>query len=335
MTATAIRTTPVGGTITCPRCGSENRPDRRNCEVCRINLKFALENPAEIARLRQAGAGREPWLDGRVEGETAASATRREGLPPSILLLFGSFVFAFCLGEAVHELGHFLTHRAYGVEVGMVLDPFGASRILHGSAAPQEILGITSAAGPLLNLLAGLALSLSLWHLRRPALLPLLLWGPVALVQEGVTFSLGLLTSGGDAQLVVDWGVPAPVLLGLGFCFLATGVALLCGLLPLVGLSSTDPFGRKLGIVAGGMVSFLLIRLLVSSSSSPAAARENTAPLLFSLLLAALVALLFRPLASRLGPGLDLEPSAVTWPAAMSSLALALGMVLFQMTFLN
>ena len=32
----------------------------------------------------------------------------------SALLLLGAFAFAFLLGEAAHELGHYLAHRAYG-----------------------------------------------------------------------------------------------------------------------------------------------------------------------------------------------------------------------------
>jgi hypothetical protein len=335
MTVTTIGTMSAD-TITCPRCGTENRADRLNCEVCRINLRFALENPEEIARLRQADAGQARWVDGPRERDAAVTSTS-EGKPLllPVLLLLGAFAFVFCLGEAVHELGHFLAHRAYGVEVGIKLDPFGDSRILHGSSAPEEIWGITSLAGPLFNLLVGLIVSLSLWRLRRPALLPLVLWGPVALIQEGVTFSLGLLTPGGDAQLIVEWGVPTAVLLSFGILFLASGVALLCRLLPLVGLAPNDSFGRKFGVVAGGMISFMVLRLLVSSASSPAAVQENTAPLLFSLLLATIVVALYRPLASVFKRIPEAEPAPVTWPAARSALALAMGMVLFQIIFLN
>jgi hypothetical protein len=337
MSGLAVPTIPAADTITCPRCGAENRADCLNCEVCRINLRFALENPEEIARLRQMDAGQAHWAGGPGGREATAATSASEGKPLllPVLILLGSFAFVFCLGEAVHELGHFLAHRAYGVEVGIKLDPFGGSRILHGSSAPQEIMGITSLAGPLFNLLVGLIVSLSLWRLRRPALLPLVLWGPVALIQEGVTFSLGMLTPGGDAQLIVEWGVPAAVILSLGILFLISGVALLCGLLPLVGVSPADSFGRKFGIVAGGMISFMFLRLLVSSASSPAAVQENTAPLLFSLLLATIVVTLYRPLASVLNRVPEAEPGPVTWPVAASSVALAVGMVLLQIVFLN
>jgi len=302
-----------------------------NCAVCRINLAFAMEHPAEIEKIKREDGLVSPWRGG---GDAASTSTHRPVLLPMLLLL-GSFTFAFCLGEAVHELGHFLAHRAYGTEVGIKLDPFGGSRILNGSSAPHETWGVTSAAGPLFNLMVGLTVSVSLWRYRRPALLPLLLWGPIALVQEGVTFSLGMLTSGGDARLIVESGVPAPAILGLGVLFLLSGVVAVCSALPLVSLSASDSFGRRFGVVAGGMVSFMVIRLLGSSVLSPHLAQENTVPLIFALLLAAIVAALYGPLhASIRRPGAT-EPTPVRWPAVASAAALGVAMILFQMVSCN
>lgn len=36
--------------IACPRCGTENDDQAMNCANCRINLRWALENPAEAAQ---------------------------------------------------------------------------------------------------------------------------------------------------------------------------------------------------------------------------------------------------------------------------------------------
>lgn len=263
------------------------------------------------------------------------STFKSSGVLLSVLLLLGAFVFAFCLGEAVHELGHYLAHRAYGVDVGIKLDPFGGSRILHGASATQEIWGITSLAGPLFNLVVGLTFSLALWRKRSPALLPLLLWGPIALVQEGVTFSLGLLTPGGDAELIVNWGVPTFVVLGLGVLFLACGIAAICWVLPLVNLLPTDSFGRKFGVLVGGMASFMVVRLLYAVVRAPDLALENAVPLVFSLLLATIVVALYmlvHPVLSRVS---EIEPVPVTWRVAVWSLALGVGMVLFQVSTFN
>jgi hypothetical protein len=249
---------------------------------------------------------------------------------PQVLLLLGSFVFAFCLAEAVHELGHFLAHRAYGVTVGIRLDPFGGSRILNGSSAPREILGITSAAGPLLNLLAGLVVSSSLWRFRRPALLPLLMWGPVALIQEGVNLSLGLLNPGADAELIVEWGVPAHMLVGFGLTLLLAGIILICWLLPLLNLSPADSFERKFGTVASGMVSLMVVRLLYSYLTAPSSAQENTVPLVFSVLLATILVVLYDVLYPLLSRKSITKSASITWPSVLLSTALAGGMILFQ-----
>jgi len=247
------------GTAACPRCGTTNEGDALNCVVCRINLAFARENPAEIERLRrEATVGAQ--LGTRLGSGRAQAAGRDQPALLPALLLLSSFVFSFCLGEAIHELGHFLAHRAHGVDVAVRLDPFGGSHIVGGSLAPLELWGITSAAGPLLNLAIAVSLFVVLWQLRRPSLLPLLLWGPVALVQEGVTFSLGLLTPGGDAALIAASGVPAGLVLGAGILLLATGVGGVCLLLPQAGLSPSASFPFKLRVVAGGMVPFMVAR---------------------------------------------------------------------------
>lgn len=322
--------------VTCPRCGAENPAEAMNCVACNINLRFAQAYPDEIERLKQQ--------DVRKPREVlATSANHLMGTPGvkgkpilmPVLLLLGSFVFAFCLGEAVHELGHFLAHRAYGVSVGIKLDPFGGSQILNGSSAPQEIMGVTSLAGPLFNLLLGLLVSLSLWRVRKPLLLPLVLWGPTALVQEGVTFSLGMLTPGGDAQWIVEWGVPALLLILLGVLFFALGIAMICWLLPLVNLSPADSFGRKSAVVLGGMVSFFVIRLVFSSIRSSSAVMENTVPLVFSILLATIVVSLYKPLNSLLSRISKTRLISVTWPATAVSIALGLGMVVFQLVTFN
>jgi hypothetical protein len=323
-------------TLICPRCGAENPAEARNCVACRINLRFAREHPDEFEPIKPQDAR-------RLQFEAVPQAANSEGTAGgenkpillAIMLLLGSFVFAFCLGEAVHEFGHFLVHRLNGVNVMIRLDPFGGSKILNGSSAPPEIWGITSLAGPLLNLLLGSMVSLSLWRIRKPILLPLLLWGPTALVQEGVTFSLGMLTPGGDAQWIVEWGVPAGVLISLGVLFLISGVALICWLLPLVNLSSTDSTRRKLGIVLGGMVSFFVIRLLFSSLHSSNAVMENTVPLIFSILLATIVVVMYKPLYSLLSRLSKTRLASGTWSSTVVSLALGAGMIIFQLIAYN
>lgn len=322
-------------TLTCPRCGAENNSDVMNCVECRINLKFALEHPSDVERIRQEDVTREQsnW-SASANDFAEVSASHKQDLLKPVLLLLGSFVFAFCLGEAVHELGHYLVHSAYGVDVRIRLDPFGGSATLQNSA-PREILGVTSIAGPLLNLIIGMTVSLLLWWNRKPFLLPLLLWSPVSLVQEGVTFSLGMLTPGGDAEFIVNGGVPAIVLISVGILFLAMGVTAICWLLPLVSLFPEDSFNRKFGVVAGGMVSFFVVRLFFSGLRSPSHLKENTVPLVFSIILATIVVWLYKPLCSILRNISNTEAAEIRWSVVLFSKALGIGMIVFQLIFFN
>jgi hypothetical protein len=211
------------------------------------------------------------------------------------LILAGSFTFAFLFGEMVHEFGHYFGHRFYNSpEVGVYLDPFGGSHITGTKKIPNNVLAVTSATGPLLNLFLGITTFIVLWRFRKPILLPLLIWGPVACIQEGVTFSLGLLTPGGDARWIATLGVPVSIILITGIILIIVGLLGVSLLLSLAGLETNNSFFQKILIVLVGMGSLMLIRAIYSFSVSPAARIENTIPLIFSLILTFLVVLLHR-----------------------------------------
>lgn len=251
------------------------------------------------------------------------------------MLLFGAFTFAFTLGEAIHELGHYVADRAYGAEARIRLDPFGGSRILLDSPLPKEGIGIACAAGPLPNIIIGVTLFLLLWQKRSPALLPLLLWGPSALIQEGVTFSLGLLTPGGDGQWIIQSGVPGWTVLGAGLVFLALGVVGVCALLPLLGLSPGDSFPRKLGIVAGGMSALMFVRGIGSLLMARGPVVESVVPLVFSLLLAMLVTAVHRPLSLLSNRFMGTEQAVPRRSAVASALVMGAGVIVFQLLLFN
>jgi len=254
----------------------------------------------------------------------------------STLLLAGSFTFAFLLGELVHEYGHYLGHLAYSNpdNVQVHVDPFGGTMIVGVTSLPGKIISITSATGPLFNLLLAVTCLLLLWRIRRPALLPFMLWGPIAMIQEGVNFSLGLMTPGGDAQWIAAMGVPRPLLLLTGSFLLVAGVKTISLLLPLTDIQRDEPFKEKILIVLLGMCTLMFIRFIRSVVAAPISVVENLVPLIFSLLLAVFVVILYKPVSERTQVEKE-KPKPVTWSATASSLALGISMFLFQIAVLN
>lgn len=252
----------------------------------------------------------------------------------SIFLLAGAFTFAFLLGEFIHDSGHYLCHLAYGnYQVRVRFDPFGGTRIIGATGLPDRVLAVTSAAGPLPHLALALVSFSILWKRRRPGLLPLLLWAPVALIQEGVTFSLGLLTPGGDAAWIATLGVPPLMMLINGITFLVTGIGLVSILLPLAAIKSDDPFARKLTIVWAGMSSLMLIRFLHAFWQAPANIMENLVPLVLSLLLALIVVGLQRPLTDLVAKYDSERSTLIDWPVSAVAMILGAGMLVFQIIF--
>jgi len=250
----------------------------------------------------------------------------------SILLLAGSFTFAFLLGELVHEYGHYLGHLAYGNpdNVQVHVDPFGGTMIVGVTSLPDKIISVTSATGPLFNLLLAVACLLLLWRIRRQALLPFLLWGPIAMIQEGVNFSLGMMTPGGDAQWIASLGIPKPIIVLIGSFLLVAGVKMISLLLPLTNMERAVPFKDKFLIVLLGMCSLMLIRYIHSVVASPTSIVENLVPLIFSLLLAVFVVLVYKPI-SKSTHAIKEKSKPVPWSVVTFSLMLGLNLFLFQL----
>jgi len=249
----------------------------------------------------------------------------------SILMLAGAFTFAFLLGEMTHDTGHYLSHLMFGNRgVRVHFDPFGGTHISGAGGLPVQVLGVTSAAGPLANLAFGLVTFTVFWHIRRPLLMPVLLWGPVAMVQEGVTFSLGLLTPGGDAAWMVAAGLPQGFVLGVGILLLAGGVVGVSLVLPLVGIRFDDPVIRKLVVLLAGFCSLMAVRAAYSIAVSSQALRENTIPLVFSILLVGIVLLVQKP-ARLILRGAEMAVSDTpNWSETAVGLVLGAGIFLLQ-----
>ena len=255
---------------------------------------------------------------------------KRSKFLKTMLLLMGSFAFAFLLGEMVHEWGHFLAHRYFGVEgVSIHLDPFGGSRILGVRDLPLREMGITTIAGPGLNLVAGILATMLFWRFSKPAFLPLILWGPVALIQEGVNGSLGLLSPGSDAQWLARWGAPEWLLIILGVVFVLTGTGLISRILYRCGVLDKKSFLIRFILLFFGLGLLMILRGVASLFQSPAAALENLPSLVFALILAVFISGLqriWRTPPEGKGPDYQIP----TWADSSLVVGLGLGILLLQ-----
>lgn len=247
------------------------------------------------------------------------------------LLLAGSFIFAFLLGEMVHEYGHYLSHLIFGNRaVSVYLNPFGSSRIMGVTSLPLRQMGITAAAGPLANLLLGVLVMSLLWKKMRPALLPLLIWGPVAMIQEGVTFSLGFLTPGGDAEWISKLGISKTIILITGILLIFSGLMILSFLLSKLGVTEGRSRFETFGMILLGMCSLMFIRFLYSAIVQPQFIIEDLVPLVFALILAVIVVIIQPVILKNLQGTLSNPYPLLTQGAVLTAIAMGSGVFIFQ-----
>ena len=154
------------------------------------------------------------------------------------------------------------------------------------------------------------------------------------MIQEGVTFSLGLFTPGGDAQWIVAMGVPDLYILIAGLCLLCAGVGMLAWLLPWVGIRCDYSFAHTFSIVTAGMCFFMLIRSVYAFSFAPTLIIENLIPMVFALLLATMVSLLYRPIAN-LVKKYKVKRCEIAWSGVILSIILGGIMFGFQLMYFN
>jgi len=254
----------------------------------------------------------------------------------SIILLAGSFVFAFLLAEMVHEFGHYLAHLVYRTPgTGIHLDPFGGTRITGVISIPNKAMLVTTLAGPLSSLILGVATTLLLWQHRKPIFLALLLWGPVAMIQEGVNLSLGMLSPGSDAAWIAALLLPSGVVLGIGIILLIFGIIIIPLFLPLAGIQLDEPAPIRFGIMFVSMGSLMFIRFVYSALSVPGHTQENLYPLILTFLFSAVIVLLHCQMNQMVDKARPSTPLRIPVSAVIASWILGGGMFFFQVLMFN
>lgn len=240
-----------------------------------------------------------------------------------IALLFGSVTFVLNATVAIHELGHVVLDRLYGLDASLVLDPFSGSYTVLAQPWPTDMSVWPVAAGPLANIVLGVLFFLGLFSWRSPYLLPFMLWGPIAFLQEWTTalVQLGTREEGTDWILINNAGLASGLIVGLAVSGVIAGLAGLYVLLPVAGLAPEMPPLARLGALALGMGGFsgLILGVSVVLHGSGVETSRNLRLTLFVVLIAILLAMTY-PAFARIR---RVEVMAVPLAAVWNSLALA------------
>ena len=258
----------------------------------------------------------------------------------SIALIFGAAGFSFNIGNIVHEFGHTVADWISGIpfsNINVVIHPFFSPHMNIEGGIPDSMIGWPDAAGPLANVVFGLIFFGILWKKRNPFTFPLLFWGPLACVQEGIGQIMTTSDFGSDAARMIAAGFPEPMLVTICIVLILIGIFLFGIVFPIGGISTDTPFFKRLGIIAGGMIPYGLLTLLICLLISP---NQQDVSRSYNIIggfaiIALIVAAVYSPLrliVRRFRIRTDFQ---VKWLHALCAIGLLAVVVIVQLLFLN
>ena len=168
----------------------------------------------------------------------------------SMLFLASSFILAYCLQITVHELGHYSAGWFTDAEGGrVILHPFLNSQVIFTkvpSTSSQVLIGVM---GVVADIALATILALFAWRKRNVFTLPLLMWGAIAFIGEGIGM-LGNIAalpySYDDVGQLMLIGISPTPLIPLSIIFVASGLIMMILIMPLSGVSPEDSFLKKM-----------------------------------------------------------------------------------------
>jgi hypothetical protein len=254
-----------------------------------------------------------------------------------IFLLSGSFVFAYCFGIVIHELGHVLAYLYYGVSTDVfVIHPFGrnymepAVDITHGKL-------LIGASGSLFNVFCAVSFSFLFRHTKNIYFMPFLMWGATSLIQEAIAMILDIVKgSQFDWSIVIATGIPIWIVICLSISFLLIGSLYFLRLMAFAGLSKSDSYAKILSVCLGSVIPFFLFALIYSSLYQETMIFSKTIPLISSIILSLLLSMSFRPTFDYLEKILpNKKISTIGWKHIAFSCGLALVIILTGLLYFN
>lgn len=174
--------------------------------------------------------------------------TKKEYLA-SLISLASAFIFAYCLQITVHEMGHALAGWMSGATGAKIhLHPFLNSLVTFKyvpSTQSQVFIGVM---GSITDLVFATIFAWIAWRKSGFFSLPLVLWGAVAYIGEGIGM-LGNIAalpySYDDIGQLMHLGISPKPLIPLCILFIFLGLILLVAAMPLSGVSLKAPFIKR------------------------------------------------------------------------------------------
>lgn len=253
-----------------------------------------------------------------------------------VFLLSGSFVFAYCFGTVIHELGHVIAYLYYGVSTDVfVIHPFGRNymepvvEITHGKL-------LIGASGSLFNVLCAVSFSFLIRHTKNLFFMPFLMWGATSLIQEAIAIILDIIKgSQFDWSIVVATGIPIWIVICLSISFLLIGSLYFLRLMAFAGLKKEDSYTKIISVSLISVIPFFLFALIYASLYQETMIFSKTIPLISSIILSLILSIAFRPTFDFLEKILHKEVVLIEWRHISLSIGLALVIILTELLYFN
>jgi len=261
-----------------------------------------------------------------------------------MLLLFGSWVFAYLLGVSIHEIGHALATVQLGyTNIRIYLHPFELNYVTSTLDSSSLLYSIS---GPLFNLLIATILTLVLWKFRNQYTLPILMLGPAAFISEGVAMIIEATAyphSNADWVRVVEFGMPYAILWILAFVTIALGCFVFLLLVPVVYDVQKNESRKSFFIILSALPGWYLLSVIYSSildldrlvkKISSILDLDRLVKKIVTLASSILLVILFTFVYERLFPRLERisrsELKEISWISIGLSLSLAVTIIIVQ-----
>ncbi len=249
-----------------------------------------------------------------------------------MLLLFGSWVFAYLLGVTIHEIGHAIATAKLGyTNIRIFLHPFELNYVTSTLNSSSLFYSIS---GPLFNLIVASVITLVFWKIRNQYTLPILMLGPAAFISEGVAMIIEATAyphSNADWVRAVEFGMPYALLWFQAFICILIGCFIFLLLVPLICDFQSNESKKIFFTVLTSIPLWYLVNIIYSTIFDLDRLVKKITSFASSLALIILFTFTYNRLYPHLEKISRSDSKEVTWTSVWLSLSLAVTIIIVQL----